>query len=646
MGQLFRSGVRRKIILLASIGVIGLILVSGMNVLLDLKMEKYLRMGRDGQDIVYLTLQSILLEEKFINTGGETLLQLIDKYEKERQMIIPRIKSMATDEKTRRTVDEIVVKAQEHTKTFAEITANISSIEHDRNAITEKTLHLSRVIGEVVDSITRKETELIMDGESLDPSNAAVRDEFKLLGSAFDQQLLNVQNLFVFNDAKRFEDTRKRYEGNIVLTYKNIDPMLRIINADEFNAVYREIGSGLPIIAEMETSVFAEWRKNQEMRPLLSRSGEHIQRAALEIVGITESSIADGKKLAGIVSLSTAGIALMLLMTLGFFIVRSITRPLNQAIVGLAEGSGEVTKTSAQITEASRMVAEGASEQAASLEETSSSLEEMESITRLNADHASQADQLMKAACQVVDHAIASMEKLTRSMAEITAASEETSKVIKTIDEIAFQTNLLALNAAVEAARAGDSGAGFAVVADEVRSLALRAAEAARTTAGLIDANATKVRDGDALLRATSEAFDSVVENATKAATLVGEIATASLEQAQGIGQINIAVAEIDTVTQRNASEAEETAAAARRMNSQAHQMRELLGDLRAVVSGRRTACAESEMMVFDKVEMNVKLPAGKEHGRMTAISTEETNPTRYDGIATMADMRRKGITS
>jgi methyl-accepting chemotaxis protein len=171
-------------------------------------------------------------------------------------------------------------------------------------------------------------------------------------------------------------------------------------------------------------------------------------------------------------------------------------------------------------------------------------------------------------------------------MQAITQASEETQKIIKTIDEIAFQTNLLALNAAVEAARAGQAGAGFAVVADEVRNLAMRAADAARNTAGLIDGTVQKIRDGSELVIRTNEAFKRVSDGTGKAAQLVGEIAAASSEQAQGITQISTAVSEMDKVTQQNAANAEESASSAEEMSAQAAQMREVLGELIAVVGG------------------------------------------------------------
>ena len=243
-----------------------------------------------------------------------------------------------------------------------------------------------------------------------------------------------------------------------------------------------------------------------------------------------------------------------------FFIIRSITGPVNRIIDGLNEGSEQVASASSQVSSSSQSMAEGASQQAASIEETSSSMEEMSSMTKKNAENAGHADGLMKDTNKVVITANESMAQLIKSMEDISKASEETSKIIKTIDEIAFQTNLLALNAAVEAARAGEAGAGFAVVADEVRNLAMRAADAAKSTAALIEGTVKKVSDGSELVATTNNAFSQVSESSAKVGDIVSEISQASKEQSNGIEQVNIAITEMDKVVQQNAANAEESA--------------------------------------------------------------------------------------
>jgi len=234
--------------------------------------------------------------------------------------------------------------------------------------------------------------------------------------------------------------------------------------------------------------------------------------------------------------------------------IGALARSVNQMREKMGEAVGQSVVTS-------QVLSEAASEQAAALEETSSSLEEMSAMIGKNAESTAKANELMVEAQQMTQSANGSMEELTRSMTEIGQASEQTQKIVKTIDEIAFQTNLLALNAAVEAARAGEAGAGFAVVADEVRNLAMRAAEAAKNTSGLMDDIVHKVKAGERLVEVTSTAFKQVGESSSKVVALVAEVAAASQEQSEGISQVNTAVVGLNTVTQQNAASAEELAA-------------------------------------------------------------------------------------
>ncbi|MCP3952655.1 MAG: hypothetical protein GY697_10630 [Desulfobacterales bacterium] len=336
-----------------------------------------------------------------------------------------------------------------------------------------------------------------------------------------------------------------------------------------------------------------------------------------------------------IVAVISLIIGVVVALGLGIIISRYISKTLIRISSQMDEGAEQVASASGQVSSASQSLAEGSSEQAASIEETSASLEEMSSMTSQNADNAGQADNLMKEANKVVGQANDSMGKLTGSMEEIAKASEETSKIIKTIDEIAFQTNLLALNAAVEAARAGEAGAGFAVVADEVRNLAMRAADAAKNTSELIEGTVTKVSDGTDLVTRTNEAFSQVAESSAKVGELVAEIAAASSEQSQGIGQVNIAVTEMDKVTQQNAANAEESASASEELNAQAEQMKSSVADLAALVGGDGRGHAPSSV----KSSLNAAdhsthhafaAPAKKTKGRQKmAQSTKELSPEK-----------------
>ena len=270
----------------------------------------------------------------------------------------------------------------------------------------------------------------------------------------------------------------------------------------------------------------------------------------------------------------------------GWLISRGISRPIMRIVENLGNGSDQVASASGQVSSSSQDLAEGASEQAAALEETSSSLDEMSTMTRKNAEFATQANSLMDETKSVIGRAASSMKEMTEAMSRISSSGEEINKIIKTIDEIAFQTNLLALNAAVEAARAGEAGAGFAVVAEEVRSLAQRAAEAARNTSGLIEGTISQIILGTQLVQTTDEAFSEVTQSSVKVAELVSEIASASNEQAKGIDQISQAISQMDKVVQSSAAGAEESASAAEEMNAMAESMRQLVVELTTVVQG------------------------------------------------------------
>ncbi|MCX5875002.1 MAG: methyl-accepting chemotaxis protein [Deltaproteobacteria bacterium] len=319
----------------------------------------------------------------------------------------------------------------------------------------------------------------------------------------------------------------------------------------------------------------------------VEKNSAEVSRRIEEMVQTTQEELTSSSwRLGMVIVFAIGGVVVALCFAVYWSLSRFVITPVGRIINGLEDCAAQVTSASGQLSGAAQSLAEGASEEAASLEETSASLEEVSTMARRNADNAAECNSLMREVNAVMGKANQSMAAQTTAMGEISKASEQTSKIIKTIDEIAFQTNLLALNAAVEAARAGVAGAGFAVVADEVRNLAMRAAEAARSTADLIEGTVKKVKEGEDLLVRTNDDFCEVAEVAAKVGSLVDEIAVASNEQTKGLDQVNTAIREIDRVTQQTAASSEEAASASEELSAQAEYMKKYVDDLDHLVSG------------------------------------------------------------
>ncbi len=282
-------------------------------------------------------------------------------------------------------------------------------------------------------------------------------------------------------------------------------------------------------------------------------------------------------------------ISIIVGILLASMIARGIIKALTGVIAGLNEGADQLNDAAGQLSASAQDLASDSSEQASSLEQTSAALQQMAAMTRANAENSKQADVLSNKARSGAEEGDRSMAQLTSAMTELDESSGEISKIIKVIEEIAFQTNLLALNAAVEAARAGEHGKGFAVVAEEVRNLAQRAAQAARETTGLIENSVVKTKEGSNVSGLVANSFGVIVQEITEVTGLINSISNASTEQAEGVEQLNSAVAQIDKVTQQSASGAEESASAAEELSAQATHLKSMVDELAAMAGIRHS---------------------------------------------------------
>ena len=316
-----------------------------------------------------------------------------------------------------------------------------------------------------------------------------------------------------------------------------------------------------------------------------------------------------------------SGLALALALALVFLISRSISVPLARATADLTEGARQVISTSEQVAAASQGLSQGATEQASSIEETSASMEEMASMTRRNAESTREASTLVAEVHTKVHDSQVALGDMVQSMGAIQESSQQVSKIIKTIDEIAFQTNILALNAAVEAARAGEAGMGFAVVAEEVRSLAQRSAQAAKDTEALIEASIHRAEVGSAKVEQVTAAISGITVAVNRVKGLVEEVAEASQQQTQGLDQVTQALNQMEKVTQTTAATAEESAATSEELHAQAEITMDAIEQLRSMVGGAATAGpAPAVRRTAAPKKPGIKLP-------FTARTTRSTAP-------------------
>jgi methyl-accepting chemotaxis protein len=292
--------------------------------------------------------------------------------------------------------------------------------------------------------------------------------------------------------------------------------------------------------------------------------------------------------LSGAATFSVLGVILSI--SLSVWLARRISRPLEAAMASLDDGSSEMTQSSGEVAGISQALAAQAASSSSAVQQSTTAVGEVSSRTQKNASDAQQVKGLMSSTNEKLDAASRGLGELVTHMNGIAGTTREVGRIVKTIDEIAFQTNLLALNAAVEAARAGSAGAGFAVVAEEVRGLAMRAAEAAKSTETLIERTVSGINDGAERVTASSNDFGGVVKSVREVGELVAGIAQASNEQAQNLKEVGQGLDSLDATTHHASESAQAIAGAAQKLSTQAESLRHVVGSISELIGGERRA--------------------------------------------------------
>ena len=530
--------------------------------------------------------------------------------------------------------DKAEAKALEYEDLAKQTVAVTQGLERDRAAMDQAAKDYMKVSNDFLDDQARKLHAALQATNSAAGADVAeVRDRVNKIDLA--NEVIDIGNAArignfkaqATRDLQLLRDAQKKFD--------ELNPKLDALKAlskEEVNLKQIEAcrAAGKTYNDAM-TSFLGNWLAREEIGKKRGVAADAVLAEAKNTsVGSMDTSAKSSGTAAS--SLTTASmtmivglvVATLLGIFVAVFITRSITKPIRQVADTLAAGAEQTAGAAGQVSSASQSLAEGASEQAASLEETSSSLEEMSSMTKRNAETAGKVKELGSEARKAGDLGVKDMTALVSAMDAIKTSSADIAKIIKTIDEIAFQTNILALNAAVEAARAGEAGAGFAVVADEVRNLAQRCAQAAKETASKIEDAVQKSAVGADISAKVAKSLEEIVGKARQVDEMAGEVAAASQEQSQGISQVNIAVTQMDKVTQSNAANAEESAAAAEELTAQAESLKEAVSDLLRLVDGQGHQVAASASLAGASHKGGAKGVFAKQH--KPAVTASHSN--------------------
>jgi hemerythrin-like metal-binding protein len=555
-------------------------------------------------------MQMRLLEKRFLQTHRP---ELADQLQEQARQVTASLTELQ--------LPAIETEVRGYASAFAD-RAKLAA-EHDAlNVKAAEPLRLSEArLSKILNVVEARQSQMQLDGAKLD------NDESEMMNVVRDCRivLLRIQTLleqFVRSGDQKYVDEYQRVaKDDAQSDIRALREFSLALNDTNFIVATRDISTS---INEFVATAGRSLELNAQERQLegqLESLGDHLLALANQQLSAADARVAQFKsdavkagaqvEMARVSATATRKSAttmmvlillggMMLSIALSIVIISSINRALYGMISRLRSSVDQTVHAAAQVSSASKSLADGASEQAASLEQTSAALEELSSRTLRNADNAQKSNELAQQARRAADRGAEDVRVMDSAMTALKASSSDISKIIRTIDEIAFQTNILALNAAVEAARAGEAGMGFAVVAEEVRNLAQRSSQAARETAAKIEGAIRNSAQGAQISVKVAEALGEIVAKTRQADDLVAEVAQASREQTRHIDKINQAMAQVDKVTQSNAANSEESSSSAAELKSLATLMGQTIDDLTVLVGAHHTAATSDTVAVSD----------------------------------------------
>jgi len=559
-------------------------------------------LNRLQQDV----MQMRLLEKRFLQTHQADLTV---RFKELAQQLSTGLQALQ--------LNQIDLEARSYSDTFAERVRLAAEHEALNSQMTEPLKLSEQRLTDILAALEAKQSRMQMDGGKLKDEELEMMNVVRDCRIVF-LRLQSLQQQFLSTgDQKCVDQYRQVAQEDAHAGLRSLHEFSIALGDTNFVKASQDIGESLDTFLKGIGQLLTISGNERQLEVRLDTAGENMLKAASQELAVANqkvegmkagavqanlqmqsarTSAAKTKHSAAVTIVTLVLTAILAGALLNFAIITSINHALQEMIQRLIGSVTQTAKAAAQVAGTSKSLADGASAQAASIEETGASLEVLATMTQRNAEHASKSTVLAREARSAADRGAEDVQVMDMAMMALKSSSSDISKIIKTIDEIAFQTNILALNAAVEAARAGQAGAGFAVVAEEVRRLAQRSAQAARETATKIEGAIQNSAQGIEISVKVAEVLNEIVDKTRKVDELVAEVASASQEQTQGIKQINAAVMEVDRVTQSNAANSEESSASAAELQAQAEVMQQAVNELMCLVGGRQFQAALAEM--------------------------------------------------
>ncbi|MEE4355763.1 MAG: methyl-accepting chemotaxis protein [Desulfococcaceae bacterium] len=569
------------------VGFMALLSIWAADLYVSSRADRAFIIGQHGSEIAWQLAEQRLLETEYLHTLRTETLKKISLQSQIIREILEKLMLPDIHRDVYSLISQISEKLKSHQLIFSKAGNIARKLADSRINLQTHFDYSDNYLKTAIDSIIEEETQLtILQGLNLPENKMALRSGLKEILSFNASVMLNMNELLAFGDTEKFEERQEILRKKMDISLNNTHGVLLSVNEDIYSDLWDKIIREYETVTDIQNAVYTRWKNLKNIHSELEKSSRELKETIQLTVNKVKNDMNTIKRTGFAISTATIVFAVLLLSLISFLLIRSITNLLRRVVAGLNQVTGQITDSSAKILHTSQQLSEGSSGQSAAIEQTSAALEQISAMTKHNADNAGNADMLMKESNSIIGEANSSMTRLAVSMEKISDASENTSRIVKTIDEIAFQTNLLALNAAVEAARAGESGAGFAVVAGEVRNLAMRASAAAKSTAGLIEKTVTLIKEGEEHVGTSVRGFEKTIESTAEVGNLLAEIATASREQAQGIEQVNISVSSMEKIIYQFAGHSRDSRNESEGMNNQIEKMKIMVDDLLSLAGG------------------------------------------------------------